>query len=69
MTAGERLGGIWVLHHIFAGCQECDWKDEHHGPGDHGPVLNAARRHSQTTGHYVQVERGQHAHFRAGFGA
>ena len=62
----QRGRSIWTLHHIVAACQECEWSDEHHGPGDHAPVLNHARRHSRQTGHYVQVERGQHAHFEGG---
>jgi hypothetical protein len=61
------MTGIWVLHHIVAICQDCDWTDEYHGSSeDHSPVLTKARGHSRATGHYVQVERGQHAHFVQG---
>lgn len=60
----------WSLHHIVAMCQDCPWNVAEHGVrlvGSHSltekSILEAARRHAQKNEHYVQVERGQHAHY------
>jgi hypothetical protein len=53
----------WTLNHIVAICQDCDWSKEKHGNEPWDDVVSAARHHATSRQHYVQVERGQHAHY------